>query len=380
MRSRSPGKEQETNPGKVQELMENQQPPTDSAMRESENQGNPSMIDSFLNRIDATMTSKYTLDHRINDIINKKEKDNSPQAKRGRMRMAMKAIVGEFFCCLMFYTPVFGCIVNLNYQGGSSLSTEALAFVQGLQAIAVCFAFSGISGAHFNSAVSFALWLTGKLSNRKVILYILVQMLASILSMGIVCSMFKYDNVEMARVCTVTPASGGDNLNFVFASEFFMTFILVFTAFTVVFEDAEDQKKQNMSFQTIGDSRGLTLYASTPQSKSGFAPFSIGFTVFSLCLINGESGGAFNPSRMFGPAIISGTWDYLWLYWIAQFLGAAMAGLLVHNVHRFGIDLKSSTNDVSAEEAARNVQRTRARGNSTDVAGNNESTTFNVLK
>ena len=81
MRSRSPGKEQETSPGKEQELMDNQQPPTDSAMRESENQGNPSMIDSFLNKIDATMTSQYTLDHRINDIINKKEKDNSPQAK-----------------------------------------------------------------------------------------------------------------------------------------------------------------------------------------------------------------------------------------------------------------------------------------------------------
>ncbi len=324
------------------------------------------------------MTSKNTLDHRINDIIHKKEKDNSPSAKRGRMKMAMRAIVGEFFCCLMFYTPVYGCIVNLNYHGGNTFTTECLAFVQGLQAIAVCFAFSGVSGAHFNSAVSFALWLTGKLSNRKVILYILVQLLASVLSMGIVVSMFKYDNVDMARVCTVTPESGGDKLSFVFASEFFMTFILVFTAFTVVFEDAEEQKKQNMSFQTIGDSRGLTLYASTPQSKAGFAPFAIGFTVFSLCLIHGESGGAFNPSRMFGPALISGKWDYLWLYWIAQFLGAAVAGLLVHNVQRFGIELKSSTNEVSAEEAVRNIQRNRTV--STNVTSDNETTTYNVIK
>jgi len=348
--------------------------------RGSENagSGNPSMlIDSFINKIDATMINKYSLDNRINDIINKKEKDNSPEAKRGRLKVAIRAIVGEFFCCLMFYTPVYGCIVNLNYHGGSSFTTECLAFVQGLQAIAVCFAFSSVSGAHFNSAVSFALWLTGKLSNRKVVLYILVQLLASVLSMAIVISMFKYSNTDMARVCTVTPISGGEKLSFVFASEFFMTFILVFTAFTVVFEDAEEQKKQNMSFQTIGDSRGLTLYASTPQSKAGFAPFAIGFTVFSLSLIRGESGGAFNPSRMFGPALISGKWDYLWLYWISQFLGAAVAGLLVHNIQRFGIDFKSS-NEVSAEEAARNVNRNRAI--STSGVTNNENTTYNVIK
>lgn len=363
-----------TNPAREQELMDKQLSPGSTA-RESEITDSGVITESFINKIDH---AKDKLDHRINAIINKKEKDNSPLAKRGRMKMAMRAIVGEFFCCLMFYTPVYGCIVNLNYNGGNIFTTECLAFVQGLQATAVCFAFSGVSGAHFNSAVSFALWLTGKLSNRKVVLYILVQLLASILSMSVVLSMFKYDNIDMARVCTVTPQSGGDKLGFVFASEFFMTFILVFTAFTVVFEDAEEQKKQSMSFQTIGDSRGLTLYASTPQSKAGFAPFAIGFTVFSLCLIHGESGGAFNPSRMFGPALISGKWDYLWLYWISQFLGAAIAGLLVHNFRRFGIELMSHTNEISAEQAVRDVQRNRAV--STSRTTDNETTTYNVIK
>ena len=132
-----------------------------------------------------------------------------------------------------------------------------------------------------------------------------------------------------------------------------------------------DQQLIKNRFNIIGNSTALN-HALNVATQVANTDLSV--------LINGESGGAFNPSRMFGPAIISGTWDYLWLYWIAQFLGAAMAGLLVHNVHRFGIDLKSSTNDVSAEEAARNVQRTRALGNSADVARNNETTTFNVLK
>lgn len=38
------------------------------------------------------------------------------------------------------------------------------------------------------------------------------------------------------------------------------------------------------------------------------------------------SGGAFNPARVFGPAIITGNWDHHWLYWIADFMGAALAG------------------------------------------------------
>jgi hypothetical protein len=119
----------------------------------------------------------------------------------------------------------------------------------------------------------------------------------------------------------------------------------------VAFEDAEKSKKDTMSFKTISDSKGLTLYASTPQSKTGFAPFSIGLTIFSLNLIGGSSGGAFNPGRLLGPAVFSGKWDYIYLYWIGELLGAAVAGLLVTNMHRFGIE--SKRDEVSATEAVK---------------------------
>lgn len=102
----------------------------------------------------------------------------------------------------------------------------------------------------------------------------------------------------------------------VFFTEYVTTFILTYTAFTVAFEDAENQKKESMSFKTISDSKGLTLYASNPQSKTGFAPFSIGLTIFSLNLVGGTSGGAFNPGRILGPAIFAGSYDYIYLYWI----------------------------------------------------------------
>lgn len=122
-----------------------------------------------------------------------------------------------------------------------------------------------------------------------------------------------------------------------FATEFFLTFILTYVAFTVAFEEAESEKKNNLNFKGISDSKGLTVYASNPQSKTGFAPLAIGLTIFSLNLIGGSSGGAFNEGRMFGPAIASGNWDYFYIYWIAQLCGAAAAALLVTNLHKFGL-------------------------------------------
>lgn len=45
-----------------------------------------------------------------------------------------------------------------------------------------------------------------------------------------------------------------------------------------------------------------------------------------LCFIGGSvSGGAFNPARVFGPALITGNFSNHWMYWFADFLGAALA-------------------------------------------------------
>lgn len=289
---------------------------------------------------------------KIDEAIQEKVKrDKSPEAKLGRQKMMIRAAYGEFMCTILFYTPIFGTIVHCKQSGWDSTSISlAAAFVGGFQAIGISFAFSSVSGAHFNSAISFALWLTGKLSNRKCAMYIFVQLLASIIAMTIVAIIFRGDLESAYDACAVYPP---DNhiLGRVFATEFWLTFFLTYIAFTVAFEDAERQKKDSMSFKTISDSKGLTLYASTPQSKTGFAPFSIGLTIFSLSLIGGSSGGAFNPGRIFGPALFSGKVKYLWLYWIGELVGASAAGLLVSNLHRFGLKSDNSIKDeASANE------------------------------
>lgn len=59
------------------------------------------------------------------------------------------------------------------------------------------------------------------------------------------------------------------------------------------------------------------------------APIAIGSTLGFLCLIGSSvSGGAFNPARVFGPAILANQWANVELYFVAGFLGAAVAGIL----------------------------------------------------
>jgi len=39
------------------------------------------------------------------------------------------------------------------------------------------------------------------------------------------------------------------------------------------------------------------------------------------------SGTSTNPARSFGPAIISGQWDFWWIYWVGPLAGAILASL-----------------------------------------------------
>lgn len=313
--------------------------------------GNGPQASELLAAVEETDLREDITTKKLDTVIQEKVlKDKSPEAKAGRRRMLIRAAYGEFMCTILFFTPIFCIIANGTLNSWSSeLLTVASALVAGFQAIAVSFAFSSVSGAQFNPAISFALWLTGKLSNRRCLLYVCLQFFASIIGMVVVACIFNDNLTPAYKALAVTPADDNE-LGKVFATEFFLTFFLTYVAFTVAFEDAEHQKKESMSFKTISDTKGLTLYASTPQSKTGFAPFSIGFTIFSLCLTGGASGGAFNPARLLGPAIFSGKFDYIYLYWIGEFSGAACAALLVNNVHRIGVE-PIRKDEISAKEA-----------------------------
>jgi len=285
------------------------------------------LIDTHRERLNSSLFSWLLHHEKERDI-----KDKTPEARQYRKRMMLRAVYGEFVGTTIFMTSVFSSIINLeSFDTDPAVVLLCVALVASFSVIAVIMCFSQISGSNLNPAISFALWLTGRLSNRKFILYVVAQLSASVFSMFIIFLTFSNPTIEMYKLVAIKPAEE-DQLWRVFFTQVVGSFMLTYVAFTMGYEEAALIKEAESKVKKIHASDGLYLFSSSPQSATGFAPFAVGFIVFVCACYGGSSGCALNPSRMFGPAIFSGVWDYFYIYWIGMFVGSGLAGLLVVHV------------------------------------------------
>ena len=162
-----------------------------------------------------------------------------------------------------------------------------------------------ISGGHFNPAVSAAFWVTRRLGTVDLILYWIAQLAGAAVASYLI-SVFYLEDIwrrgltAIALAPEVTPVVG-------IVIEAVITFLLVF----VIFGSAVDK---NTPF-------------------SGIAPFAIGLTMAADILAAGLlTGGAINPARAFGPAVISHVWTNQVVYWVGPLAGGIAGGVFYNSV------------------------------------------------
>ncbi|KAL5040552.1 hypothetical protein BDEG_25049 [Batrachochytrium dendrobatidis JEL423] len=254
-----------------------------------------------------------------------------------KKRVMFRAIFGEGLVTFLFLFIVEATAVNNGRQANpENLVLGALSTT--LASVALIYSFADVSGAHFNPAVTFATVITGKVSVRKGLAFIGIQLLASILSTLFLFAVFPGVNgggVWNIPEFLVVDIDSSAHLAQAFFMELILTFILVYVIFATAF-DTVDTK--GVKVATAGGEKNkssgnnLTIYTTSGTTKAGFAPLAIGFTLGFLGLIGGSvSGGAFNPARAFGPTLISGQgWTHHWIYWVGDLTGAALAGWVQH--------------------------------------------------
>jgi len=208
--------------------------------------------------------------------------------------MNTRALVAEFI-------GTFAIIFIV--AGADALGTGGLvgvAFAYGLTVLTFAYAYSHISGAHFNPAITLGLWVGKQIDTASAVAYIVVQIIGGIVGGYVLLFLLGSESTLGATVLAdgVTPLQG-------FVLEAILTFFLV----NVVYNTAVSGKAGN------------------------FAPIAIGLTLTLSILMGGTlTGASLNPARTIGPAVASLNFAYIWVYILAHVVGGVVAALLYTNL------------------------------------------------
>ena len=213
----------------------------------------------------------------------------------------MKKEIAEF---IGTFTLVFlGCGAAVIAGGSVGVLGIALAF--GLALIAVAYSIGPISGCHINPAVSFGMYIAGRMDLREFIRYAVAQCLGAIVGAFVLLTIAKGN----ASFDLATTGLGQNNwsdygMQSAFVFEFIATALFVMVVL------------------------GVTAKKSGAGAVSGLA---IGLTLAVIHIVGiNITGTSVNPARSLGPAVFVGgdAISQLWLFVIAPCSGALFAGVL----------------------------------------------------
>lgn len=186
--------------------------------------------------------------------------------------------------------------IGENVYGFDNLLTVALA--HGLVIVAFCYAYGHFSGTHINPAVTLGLLVAKEIRITTAIGYWIVQFAGGILGALALKGVLPVDGDLGVTILA-------DNVTII--QGVFVEIILTFFLVNTIFNTAVSGRAGNLAGLAIG----LTL---------------------TLCILMGGplTRASLNPARTLGPAIASGDYSDIWLYFVGPAVGSVMAaGLYV---------------------------------------------------
>lgn len=208
----------------------------------------------------------------------------------------MQKYLAEFFGTFMLVFLGTGAVT---VAAGNTL-TIGLAF--GLAITVSAYAFGGISGGHFNPAVTTAMLMNRRINGRDALGYVIAQVLGATVASA-------FMKLFVNGLGLATNQLGQTDFPKISTGLAFLVEVLVTFLFLLVILNVTSDRHGN------GDFAGLT----------------IGVTLAFLIIVAlNLTGGSLNPARSFGPAIFAGgsALSHLWLYILAPEVGAILAALV----------------------------------------------------
>ena len=225
-----------------------------------------------------------------------------------------------------FFAELFGTFVLVFGGCGAALFGHVgflgVAIAFGLTVVAMAYGIGHISGAHLNPAVSFGVWVNGRMSFKEMLVYWAAQIIGGIIAGALLYVIWNAANMGWTGVFASNgygdvflklnggPASGYQAISMggAFLVEALLTFV-----FLMVILGVTDSRHENGKFAGLAIGLTLTL-----------------IHLISIPLTN----TSVNPARSLGVALFSKSpipeWSacgQLWLFIVAPLVGACLAGL-----------------------------------------------------
>ena len=218
-------------------------------------------------------------------------------------------IIAELLATILFVFGVISC--NVYYRGLPLIAMVGSSAIGGV----MIYIFGRVSGAHFNPAISLALFIRKKLSAMELGLYIAAQIVGSFIA----CLLFvlvrrgKFEDMAGNEIGLGVYDSELTKDGWSYMGAFVMEIILTFILIMFILASCE---KDNYLGASLGMAFSLVLLA---------------------CSVAGGmvSGSSMNPARSLGPAFIQlfeGTnknpIKHIWIYLVGPLLGGVIAAFV----------------------------------------------------